>query len=428
MKRTYSKYGHLEFGEMRDMNIDKIIKEIKSDEVKKDYDAKVFERLSKATHSSKLYLGHKKESLRTINIRTVERVRSLIDDSPSAARYQVDYSAVFEKAPSLTISKVDTIKTRTYEKSTMGEMIHSFTHSLRDTEFIQENPIEETSDISDPTTLSQPYSSFEGPKYHNPGVISNSGHSDQWMKTTDTPGPSFNPTKQKTSTKIAISFANQSSRVTQKEVGGDLRDTRSGLDAIRPRSPQSIPFDKQSGRTPPKVKKKKHWFDDDNDNNLNNQTDQTNIYSARRRSKSALVKRRKEPQPFSKQTSYFDKNPFHHIMRPENEPTTELNTDRYYEYAFPKKSFDISQPGFKERTLYQESSAPDVIYPNVAEEYLKTARSSGRPPSMASMSSRKSVYQYMPRPEGEGQYSRPTSTLSGRGSVQLEKMGERNVS
>lgn len=353
------------------LNIEKILNSVREMEFTKSKSTnykipKVVDRLLQdcpvSYHHSKP--GKRKVIYRKApEIREVKKQVSIRDGGPSSTHYDPNYNAILKSAPKFKFSSSFPEKKEKIQNlnvSTISEMINSWTTEIRETNFSSQEPT--TIDNCEIFSSFTPSSSLSDA----PGIISNSGHNLKWVGGEKTPGVgSYDLSQSDMKGKMIVSFDKQSSRPPQKTNSACLHDTRSGLDAIKPRAPRAPSFEKQSSRFPLTKNNDSLWDEIE--------AEQKEILSKLDIPQRDKTRVKKKVQPFSLQTTNFDKSPFHHIMRKETEPSQSYDTERAYRR--PKTAFNISQPAFQnDRAIYCRSEAPDVIYDNVQQQYNNTIK------------------------------------------------------
>lgn len=114
-----------------------------------------------------------------------------------------------------------------------------------------------------------------------------------------------------------------------------------------------------------------------------------------------MTEKKTKKEPFSTQTSYFGKSPFDHLLM------TEAPRDVYYDISnldnMLGKRRSKSQSHFgrrlddTDREILNKTDALDVMYPNMADQWLKTKKSSGSVINLSRLELRRSAYDYMPQ-------------------------------
>ena len=348
--------------------------------------------------------------------REVRKVGPTQGPAPSATHYTPNFDAVMSTAPKLAFDKSGLAKKKLSLSSyTMSEMLSRWNGDIRSIEFHPE-PEENRQDENVPEKKPPSKRTKRAP-----GVMSSDANRDSFMKTnTPTPGPSHYEIPVNTDkVKMVLPFDQQPSRPSIRTVHPvAMRDIRQDIEYTKPRTPQCIPFDKQSGRTPRKKNGDSVWDEIEKE--------QARIIESLRKPDEKRKPVKKQRQPFALQTGKPD-HPFQHIMRKEIEPSVEYDVESSKRSLDrPRTAFNIRQPSYgRERITYKQSDAPDVMYDDINEQFKNTIPRAATPIAMDREMKRHSPYHYMPKPCGEGEFPGQTSSLSGRGAVEMAKMGKR---
>ena len=405
--------------------------------------------------------GSHKIRKRGREVREVKKLSSPLDNIPSSAHYVPNFDSVLAVSPGYKFKKAEIEKVKkvsNLDNSTMNEMVKTWNNQLRNYNFQQEKRKKESpknhlyqndtnqenvneGQIETPKKMSKadrymnlnyrpqrptvrpPPDAPPPPKSkkQTPGLISSEAKRDSFFKQDMTPGPSdYQKIEFLVAPNKASSFNMQASRPSSiPKEARVLRDVRSNIDAIRPRTVQCVPFDKQSSREVHVNNNDSIWKEIE--------AEQARIIESlcgTDQNKKKNVKKAK--QPFALQTPKPE-HPFQHIMRKETEPTEFLDVERSLRTLDrPVSSFNMSTPSEKhERTLYRKSDAPDVLYDNVNEQFKNTIKNPGSPVPIARTPTRHSPYYYMPKPCGQGLYNPAVSSLDTKRTVSFSLMGER---
>jgi len=329
---------------------------------------------------------HQKVYRKAPEIREVKKRQTSLDVGPSSSHYNPNYNSILTSSPAISMSSNKPKKSQISadpSTHTMNEMMKKWIKDIRKVEFIKEQPSVQQLELPMspvPTT----FASKKGYKFSN-----SKDERDSFIILENTPGPSAYNVQRTPLEKGVIAFDKQAPRpdFVQND-GHNYRDTRSNLDAVRPRTPAPIPFDKQSSREKTKKEEDDIW--------KQIAEEQAEIIRKITNKPEKVEPKKKTIQPFSQQTSHPKISPFEHIMR--REINVEYNPEKSLEYLErPKTAFNISQPAFhNKREILVKTDAPDKFYDNVTEQFKNTINRPPSPPPMARMNDRKSPYNNRP--------------------------------
>ncbi|EAY06380.1 hypothetical protein TVAG_151870 [Trichomonas vaginalis G3] len=417
--QTLSKFGRLHFDDADTPDIgdiDEILSELKSFDRK----SRVKRKSLKAGISERLLAGEKAQRRPRKITKTVPKhtkqpptipqatfKNDSSTDVPGADQYNPDYEVLLKRAPSLSISNLP--KTVNYDPDTMTmrQMVDSWSN-IRIANYLNSRK-----EIQEPT-----YNEFKK-EDKVPGIISRTQPT--YVKNrfeTDTPAPNHYNISRDVSKSSILPFHAQAPR-PDNDSGPDRTHfgLAASIDATKPRSvshllPPNISRDKS------KDIKTNIWEEIENEqkilmNQLQKPKDTKN-------SAPKPVKPRYVPKP--------DVSPFAQFMRteaPDVEYDVEGNLRSLNKKIPPRENFGRRLDD-SDRAIYQKSEAPDVIYPNTNDAWLKTIPSSGNAPSFDQMHDRKEAYAYMPKTCGGGYTYVETNWNRGQ-AVRFDLMGKRKL-
>ncbi|OHS98428.1 hypothetical protein TRFO_35168 [Tritrichomonas foetus] len=470
--RSYSAFGRSTFDRDIDVHstkeVDKLIKHIHTMEYHKIRPTHaipgVIERLlnveENRTRSRIKSSSHHKIKKKNKEIREVKKVVNPLDNGPGAAHYSPNFDSILSKSPKHRFQKAEfepIKKVSNLECCTMSEMLNQWSTQIRRYNFQQptdtsssrklshtqkvksqvsktENENENEGDEDNEMAKTQPVKSERKtvrpppdaplppkPESKVPGLISSEANRSSFLRHEETPGPSDYQKIVFSSIPLNVpSFENQAPRPTSTPQDAHMiRDIGNNIDAIKKRTAQCIPFDKQSSREPKKKRDEDIW--------LQIEAEQARIIENLKKDGNVIrIKKKKEKPPFKLQTGKPE-HPFEHIMRKENEPAEPLHVEKSLKALDrPVSSFDISTPAeSSDRMVYRQSDAPDVIYSDVNEQYKNTIPRPASPVPIARTVTRHPPYYYMPKPCGQGLYNPAVTSLSNKRTVNFDLMGER---
>lgn len=423
-KRSLSAFGKSMFERESDpvkneANIDALLKQIQTidvGKVKKSFAIPdVIDRLlskdeQRPVRSRKRSTRAEQRSAR--QIRQVQKIVSPLDNIPSAAHYTPNFDAVLSSAPKLAFQRAEMGEKRvSLDNCTMNEMMTKWASSIRTVEIEGQKP--KNDPILPQTQPGTPK------KMTASGVISSNATRDSFLRREQTPGPTdYNVSAPKDKVKMVTTFDQQPSRPPQAHSHHVIRDVRSDIDYTKPRAPRCIAFDKQSSRNPVKKVDDAIWEEIEEE--------QKRIIESMQKPEKKKPPQQKKKQGFALQTGR-PSTPFEHIMRKEVEPEVEYDVAKSRRALDrPVTSFNIRQPALgRDRMVYSKSEAPDVMYDNVNDQFLKTVSRATTPLGMDREVKRRSPYHYMPKPCGAGDYPDAHSTVTGKRSIEIGKMAKR---
>lgn len=345
-------------------------------------------------------------------VREVRRVITEKKVTPGADHYNPKYEAILPSTHIIHLSNnPEKQRQVTPRDATQGEMIRFFTSAMREVNLAPSNSRPAIETVESPTKEAK-----------GVGIVSGSAQRYSYLRPNTNPSPgAYNPQVQE-SKHSHPRFDQQSERPSIVQTTyGTYRDIRKALDYTHHRVQQAVSFDQQVPREKLQLRDRDIWSDIDAE-----QKAFLEIINPTRKEKKA---KRKEEQPFSKQTSNFGKSPFRHLFTEASPDAPMLNMDIEERKAKrPVTAFDIRQPAFKgDRTIYAKTSAPDIVYEDAPDQWKKTQQTEGSPIPLALQQERKPPYEYMPQQCGKGKYLRPGSTLSPRTTVNYSVMSRRKT-
>jgi hypothetical protein len=289
-------------------------------------------------------------------------------------------------------------------------MIGKFFQNIRTVNFQQQTPL--------PPTASEPV--VAETKGRHLSVIATTARRGSFYAPKAGPGPGDYQVAPSAVPAKGVSFKGQSGRRDPPLRNAHLPDVGPGVDHTRPRSPQVIPFDRQSGRNPQKRVEDRFWDEIEQE--------QERILQAFAGGPKKSARKKRSKSSFKLQTPQVA-HPFAHIMRDETDVHYDIGASRRA-LDRPASAFDIRQPAFKsarDRLEVRRSDAPDVVYDNVMEQFAKTRPRATSPLPIDREITRHPPYDYFPHGCGRGDFLPPESTFSGKPSVDIGKLGKRKT-
>ncbi|OHT16019.1 hypothetical protein TRFO_13503 [Tritrichomonas foetus] len=432
--QTMSKFGRINLERTRDThpvgNVDDIIAEIKSmndKPVKKMSVAStiaVSQRLLSGPHRStktrSRYLPRKKPKRKIPVVREYVKPEGADPELPGSAQYNPNFDVYLPSAPQVIFTQAEPEKKMDSSSCTQSEMMQAWQKDLRSIDLIPENP---KLLINEPPAAQSTFLKPENNK--TPGIISIKAERDSFLgKPNENPPPgTYHIQRQSIDKPRVISFEGQSTRKPIQTLPDRTHfDLAKGIDATKPRPKCAIPFNRQVSREKSDEKKDDIWSEIE--------AEQKALLDILHPPEQQAKKEKKVIQPFSKQTTYFDKHPFNAFMGPPETKDLEYNVDKSLT-ALDKKLEPLDNFGRRlkdsDRTIYAKSEAPDVYYPGVPDQWAKTHKSVGSGPIFDNMHDRKSAYDYMPKIGGGSYTFVENDNWSYRTPVVMDKMGERNI-
>lgn len=417
--QTMSKFGRLHFddtGTPKIDDVDQILSDLKSMDQKsfvkrKSLNAGISERLlagekapRKPRKISKTKPKHTKQPP-TIPQATFKNDSST--DVPASDQYDPDYEVVLRKSPSYSFSTNNRELNLDPDKLTMRQMVDSWSN-IRIANYLSSQR-----DIQEPTIN-------ELKKEDKvPGIISRT--QPIYVKNrfvTDSPAPNHYDIPRLLGKPTVLPFEAQSSR-SDAHPGPDRSHygLAKSIDATKPRSishllPPNISKDRA------KDQKTNIWEEIENEQKvLMNQLQKI-------KSSDSEIKPKPKPRYIPKP----DVSPFAQFMKteaPDVEYDVEGNLRSQNKKIPPRENFGRRLDD-NDRAIYCKSDAPDVIYPNTNDAWLKTKPASGNAPSFDQMHDRKEAYAYMPQTCG-GAYTYVETNWNRGQAIRFDLMGKRKL-
>lgn len=401
------------------------------------------------------YLSRQKEIKKAPVVRKYEKQQNSLHEPPSAVQYTPNYEVCLPSAPKYIFPRAFHERMIDANFRTQSEMIKVWEKGPRTVKFgpktkeqseqekeSEEDQRQEADDEINQQLPPAPLQSIVPPPHNNTapnpkvantvqikakkqptGLISMSSDRNSFIPKNDIPAPGQYQIKRLSVDKNrASSFDNQS---TRKDIEIKTERTYFGLaksiDSTKPQPPRCVPFKVQLSRHK-ENKQKDIW------NEI--EREQKQLYDILHPKEPIHVQEKKLIQPFSLQTTYFDKHPFQSFMGPEYTKDLVYDVDLSIKLS-DKKIKPLNNFGRRtndnDRAIYVQSEAPDIVYKNVNEEWKKTQKNSGTGPVFSTMHERRSPYDYMPKIDGGSYTAIKNNNWSYRTPALMDKMGEREM-
>lgn len=473
--KTMSKYCRIYFerpnntNETKKINVNHILSDIKhiNDRPLKKYTnnsaSEVSERLFSCPSSSlnmtkarSRFLSGPKLVKKAPIIRKYEKQQNPFHEVPSAVQYTPNYEACYPSAPQYPFPRALHERMIDARLRTQNEMIKIWEKGPRAVKFGPKNKKEseeqkkesendQSEEIEEEDTQQQllpptqpivppPKNNFASsikytnsnqvkPKKQPIGLISLSSDRNSFIPKNDLPAPGQYQIKRLSVGKNRVaSFDGQSTRKSIEPLTDRTYfDLGKNIDSTKPLPPRCLPFKIQLSRSK-ETKQKDIWSEIEKE--------QKELYEVLHPKETIKVQEKTSVQPFSQQTTYFDKHPFQSFMGPEDTKDLVYDVDLSLKLS-DKKIKPLENFGRRindnDRAIYAPSEAPDIIYTNVNEEWIKTKKSNGSGPIFDNMHARRSAYDYMPKISGGSYTVIKSNNWSYRTPALMDKMGEREM-
>ena len=400
------------------------------------------------------YLPRQKQVRKVPVVRKYEKKRNSLNELPSSAQYTPNFDVCLPSAPQFMFPRALHERMLDANHRTQCEMIKVWEKGPRTVKYGPENKDkkrkkegnssddmseeeEEEEDISSPPSPPSvaPMQSIVHPpvkdskdasdiplksKKQPVGIISSNCVRDSFIPKSEAPAPGQYQIKRLSVDKNRLAaFDGQSTRK-----GIELLPDRShfgigkSIDSTKPQPPRCIPFSMQLSRNK-ETKQKDIWSEIEKE--------QKQLYNVLHPQESIEIPKKQSIQPFSQQTTYFDKHPFQSFMGPEETKDLVYDVEQSLKLSDKKiKPFENfgRRTNDSDRAIYVASEAPDIIYKDVNLQWIKTQKNNGSGPIFKNMNSRKCAYDYMPKISGGNYTTIKNDNWSYRTPALMDKMGE----
>lgn len=410
------------------------------------------------TKTRSRYISRQKQVKKAPTIRKYEKQQNELQEVPSSVQYSPNYEASFPSAPSFPFPRACHERMIDSRLKTQSEMIKVWEKGPRTVKFGPKNKpkkeekkveeeeeeeeesndqLQESNEKTKQNQISSTKPIIPPPKIINSttknlsnlqkkqpvGLISQSCDRNSFIPKNDIPAPGHYQVKRLlVDRNCATSFDGQSTRKSfEPKADRTYFNLGKNIDSTKPQPPRCLPFKIQLSRSK-EVKQKDIWSEIEKE--------QQQLYDVLHPKEIIEIKEKSKVQPFSRQTTYFDKHPFHSFMGPEDTKDLVYDVDLSFKLA-DKKIKPANNFGRRitdnDRAIYVTSEAPDVFYKNVNEEWLKTKKNYGGAPIFNNMHERKSIYDYMSKDSSGGYIVIKDDNWNSRTPALMDKMGEREM-
>lgn len=437
--KTLSKFGRINLerpiGGNKVENVDELLQEIKhlnDSPIKKTSVAATIAFSNRLVQSRQggakirsRYLPRKKPEKHLPQVRQYVKPEVADEGVPGSAQYTPNYNVYLRQTPQIAIGSSEPVQVRRQfkdekrfdaTKMTQSELMRAWQKDLRTAAFDIDSRV--------PNEMSESSELIHTPKFSSraPGVISNACNRISFLPPQDTPAPGAYSVSRPLDKSRVISFNGQATRKEIETIPDRTHmQIARGLDYIKPNPPRPILFAKQTSREKEQNQDKSVWDEIE--------AEQKALLDVLhpKEEKKETVKQKK--QPFSQQTTHFHIHPFESFMQLDASTNLQYDVDKSLQ-SLDKKLQPMPNFGRRlndtDRTIYNKTEAPDILYPNVNEEWNNVHPTTGVAPNFGFMHERKSAYDYMPQTCG-GAYTYVEIPWSYRTPCVMDKMGERKI-